>query len=103
MLLSLATAWLVENTTLIFRQIANFCKLHGEIQGIADGEVAKVLKHIIQLSQDSFQEKKWNYPLKMKIDHYKLKVVILKYQIMKKKKYVPLSKRQDKPTSTMVD
>ena len=39
----MATAvWLVENTTLTFKQIANFCNLHEvEVQGIADGEVAK--------------------------------------------------------------
>ena len=39
----MATAvWLVENTTLTFKQIADYCKLHVvEIQGIADGEVAK--------------------------------------------------------------
>ena len=36
---------LVENTTLTFKQIANFCKLHEvEVQGIADGEVAKGIK-----------------------------------------------------------
>ena len=42
----MATAvWLVENTTLTFKQIAEFCKLHEvEIQGIADGEVAKGIK-----------------------------------------------------------
>ena len=42
-LMPMATAvWLVENTTLTFQQIANFCNLHEvEIQGIADGEVAK--------------------------------------------------------------
>ena len=67
----LATAvWLVENTTLTFKQIANFCKLHEvEIQGIADGEVAKELKLIIQSFQANFQEMKLNYLLKMKIDH----------------------------------
>ena len=45
-LMPMATAvWLVENTTLTFKQIANFCKLHEvEIQGIADGEVAKGIK-----------------------------------------------------------
>ena len=39
----MATAvWLVENTSLTFKQIAEFCKLHEvEVQGIADGEVAK--------------------------------------------------------------
>ena len=42
-LMPMATAvWLVENTTLTFKQIAEFCNLHEvEIQGIADGEVAK--------------------------------------------------------------
>ncbi len=36
------TVWLVENTTLTFKQIAEFCNLHEiEVQGIADGEVAK--------------------------------------------------------------
>ena len=41
-----ATAvWLVENTTLSFKQIANFCKLHElEVKGIADGDVAKGIK-----------------------------------------------------------
>ena len=45
-LMPMATAvWLVENTTLTFKQIAEFCKLHEvEIQGIADGEVAKGIK-----------------------------------------------------------
>ena len=45
-LMPMATAvWLVENTTLTFKQIADFCKLHVvEIQGIADGEVAKGIK-----------------------------------------------------------
>ncbi len=42
-LMPMATAvWLVENTTLTFKQISEFCKLHEvEVQGIADGEVAK--------------------------------------------------------------
>ena len=41
-LMPMATAvWLVENTTLTFKQIADFCQMHEvEIQGIADGEVA---------------------------------------------------------------
>ena len=45
-LMPMATAvWLVENTSLTFKQIANFCKLHEvEVQGIADGEVAKGIK-----------------------------------------------------------
>ena len=37
-----ATAvWLIENTTLTFEQIAEFCSMHLlEVQGIADDEVA---------------------------------------------------------------
>ena len=52
-LMPMATAvWLVENTSLTFKQIADFCKMHEvEIQGIADGEVGKVLLDIIQLCQ----------------------------------------------------
>ena len=42
LLMPKATAvWLVQNTTLTFEQIAEFCGLHSlEVQGIADGEVA---------------------------------------------------------------
>ena len=42
-LMPMATAlWLVENTTLTFKQIAEFCNMHEvEVQGIADGEVGK--------------------------------------------------------------
>ena len=42
-LMPMATAlWLVENTSLTFKQIARFCKMHEvEVQGIADGEVGK--------------------------------------------------------------
>ena len=45
-LMPMATAlWLVENTTLTFKQIADFCKMHEvEIQGIADGEVGAGIK-----------------------------------------------------------
>ena len=49
-LMPMATAvWLVENTSLTFKQIADFCKLHEvEIQGIADGEVAKGIIFVIE-------------------------------------------------------
>ena len=68
------TVWLVENTTLTFKQIANFCKLHEvEIQGIADGEVAKGIKAynpIIsgQLSREeiNLSSKDENRPLQIK-------------------------------------
>ena len=104
-LMPMATAvWLVENTSLTFKQIADFCKLHEvEIQGIADGEVAKGIvgyNPIIsgQLTDEEIKlsSKDQNRPLNI-ID---LEVEI-KSQENKIKKYVPLSKRQDKPDSAL--
>ena len=104
-LMPMATAvWLVENTTLTFRQIANFCNLHEvEIQGIADGEVAKGIKAynpIIsgQLSRDEIE-------LSSKDENRALQIKSIDIEISntekKTKKYIPLSKRQDKPDSAL--
>ena len=101
----MATAvWLVENTTLTFKQIANFCKLHEiEIQGIADGEVAKGIKAynpIIsgQLSREEIQlsSKDENRPLQIKSSDIEISNTEKKI-----KKYIPLSKRQDKPDAAL--
>ena len=104
-LMPMATAlWLVENTTLTFRQIAQFCHLHEvEVQGIADGEVAKGIKAynpIItgQLSKEEIElsSQDQNRPLNIKnID------VEISNDEKKIKKYIPLSKRQDKPDSAL--
>jgi len=104
-LMPMATAvWLVENTTLTFKQIANFCNMHDvEIQGIADGEVAKGIKAynpIIsgQLSRDEIElsSKDENRPLQIKNTD-----IEISNNEQKIKKYVPLSKRQDKPDSAL--
>ena len=104
-LMPMATAvWLVENTTLTFKQIADFCKLHEvEIQGIADGEVAKGIKAynpIIsgQLSREEIElsSKDENRPLKIKSTD-----IEISNSETKIKKYIPLSKRQDKPDSAL--
>ena len=104
-LMPMATAvWLVENTTLTFKQIAEFCKLHEvEIQGIADGEVAKGIKAynpIIsgQLSREEIElsSKDENRPLQIKSSD-----IEISNNDKKIKKYVPLSKRQDKPDSAL--
>tara|TARA_Y100000022_G_C13049333_1_gene283649 strand:- start:53 stop:622 length:570 start_codon:yes stop_codon:yes gene_type:complete len=104
-LMPMATAvWLVENTTLTFKQIANFCKLHEvEIQGIADGEVAKGIKAynpIIsgQLSREEIElsSKDENRPLQIKNSDIEISNTQNKI-----KKYIPLSKRQDKPDSAL--
>ena len=104
-LMPMATAvWLVENTTLTFKQIADYCKLHEvEVQGIADGEVAKgivgynpimsgqLTREEIKLSSEDI-----NRQLNLKIND-----VEIENSVKKIKKYVPLSKRQDKPDSAL--
>jgi len=100
-----ATAvWLVENTALSFKQIANFCNLHEvEVQGIADGEVAKGIKAynpIIagQLTREEIE-------LSSKDGYRPLQLLVKKLDIStkerKKPKYTPLSKRQDRPDSIL--
>ena len=104
-LMPMATAlWLVENTTLTFKQIAEFCNMHEvEIQGIADGEVGKgiVAYNPImsgQLTRDEIElsSKDENRPLNLKNDDIDVEV-----EQKKIKKYVPLSKRQDKPDAAL--
>ena len=101
----LATAvWLVDNTTLTFKQIGDFCNLHEvEVQGIADGEVAKGIKPynpIIsgQLSREEIElsSDDKNRPLQIKSGD-----VEIAGEEKKIKRYVPLSKRQDKPDSAL--
>tara|TARA_B100000886_G_scaffold288654_1_gene213608 strand:- start:301 stop:843 length:543 start_codon:yes stop_codon:yes gene_type:complete len=101
----MATAlWLVENTTLTFRQIAEFCHLHEvEVQGIADGEVAKGIKAynpIItgQLSREEIELSSQNQNRPLNIKNIDVEISNEKKKI---KKYIPLSKRQDKPDSAL--
>ena len=104
-LIPMATAvWLVENTTLTFKQIANFCKLHEvEVQGIADGEVAKGIKAynpIIsgQLSREEIELSSKDEARPLVIKNLDIE---LSNPEKKLKKYIPLSKRQDKPDSAL--
>ena len=104
-LMPMATAvWLVENTSLTFKQIADFCNLHEvEVQGIADGEVAKgiVGYNPIISGQLTNEEIK----LSSEDENRSLKIIDSVVEITnsenKIKKYVPLSKRQDKPDSAL--
>ena len=104
-LMPMATAvWLVENTSLSFRQIANFCNLHEvEIQGIADGEVAKgivgynpIIAGQLTREEINLSSEDENRPLNLKTNEIEIETVE-----KKTKKYVPLSKRQDKPDSAL--
>ena len=104
-LMPMATAvWLVENTTLTFKQIAEFCSLHEvEIQAIADGEVAKGIvgyNPIIagQLTKEEIELSSKDQSRPLKINNYSLDISDDSRKI---KKYIPLSKRQDKPDSAL--
>ena len=104
-LMPMATAvWLVENTSLTFKQISEFCKLHEvEIQGIADGEVAKgivgynpIIAGQLTKEEITLSSEDANRPLNLQINE-----IEIDSENKKTKKYVPLSKRQDKPDSTL--
>jgi hypothetical protein len=98
-----ATAvWLVDNTTLTFKQIADFCGLHDlEVQGIADGEVAVGIKGFDPISNNQLDQDEINRGLEK--PSYKLQ---LKYNPSAEgetkrrgPRYTPLSKRQDRPAA----
>ena len=99
-----ATAvWLVENTKISFKQIADFCDLHElEVKGIADGDVAKGIKAYnpilaVQLTREDIEEssKDVDRPLAL------IKKVLDIKSEKKSNRYVPLSKRQDRPEAVL--
>ena len=101
-----ATAvWLVENTKISFKQIADFCNLHElEVKGIADGDVAKGIKAYNpilagQLTRDEIEKASTdvNKPLILN----KKKLNISSNPKKKAQKYIPLSKRQDRPDAVV--
>ena len=101
-----ATAvWLVENTTLSFKQIANFCRLHElEVKGIADGDVAKGIKAYNpilagQLTRDEIDVCSKDHERPLKINKNNEEIVVPKER--KKIKYTPISKRKDRPDSVL--
>ena len=96
-----ATAvWLVENTSLTFRQIAEFCNMHEvEIQSIADGEVGKGIVGYNPIIAGQLTKEEIELSSKdIKISENEVQ---LSAETKKDKKYVPLSKRQDKPDSAL--
>ncbi len=104
-LMAKATAvWLVDNTTLNFRQIADFCGLHElEVQGIADGDVAAGVKGFDPIANNQLEQ--------IEIDRgeqdplYKLKLKFNPASLGEEKRrgprYTPLSKRQDRPAAIL--
>jgi len=95
-----ATAvWLVENTKISFKQIADFCKLHElEVKGIADGDVAKGIKAYNpilagQLTREEIEASSKDIERPLVLNK---KVLDIKFE-KRSNKYVPLSKREDRP------
>ena len=100
-----ATAvWLVDNTTLSFKQIGDFCGLHElEVQGIADGDVAAGVKGFDpivnnQLTQEEIDKATDNPGHKLQLKFYSAAVGEEK---RRGPRYTPLSKRQDRPASIL--
>ena len=97
-----ATAvWLIENTSLTFEQIADFCGIHPlEVKGIADEDVAKGIKGIDpvatgQLTHEQIEQAEKNPDLKLSMAPPKYRMPHVKAK--KTPRYTPVSKRQDKP------
>ena len=97
-----ATAvWLVDNTSLTFDQIADFCGLHPlEVRGIADGDVARDIRGADplvngQLTRDELDKAHAD-------SNYRMKAVVSRHAELLKPsktgpKYTPVSRRQDRP------
>ncbi|HMQ39766.1 MAG TPA: DUF1013 domain-containing protein [Paracoccus sp. (in: a-proteobacteria)] len=104
-LMAKATAvWLIDNTTLSFKQIADFVGMHElEIQGIADGDVATGVKgfdpiasHQLDLAEIEKGQKDAAYKLKLKHNP-----AAEGEEKRRGPRYTPLSKRQDRPAAIL--
>ncbi len=98
-----ATAvWLVDNTTISFKQIADFVGMHElEVQGIADGDVAQGVKGFDpvannQLTQDEIDAAQASASHKIQL---KFNAAAQGEEKRRGPRYTPLSKRQDRPAS----
>ena len=103
--MSKATAvWLVDNTTLTFKQVADFCGLHElEVQGIADGDVATGVKGFDPVGNNQLDpgeiekgQKDPSYRLKLKFN-----ASAVGEEKRRGPRYTPLSKRQDRPAAIL--
>jgi hypothetical protein len=101
LLMPKATAvWLVENTSLTFEQVAEFCMLHTlEVQGIADGEVAVGIVGLDptangQLTREEIQRCEADPSARLNMARHDIPLPATR---TKGPRYTPVSKRQDKP------
>ena len=106
-LMTKATAvWLIENTKLTFEQIAEFCGYHLlEVQGIADGDVAKGIVgidpiHTGQLTKEEIKRCEMDSSTKLKLSESMAKIILVEQAKNRKgSKYTPVARRQDKPNA----
>ena len=98
-----ATAvWLVDNTSLTFTQIAEFCGLHVlEVKGIADGDVAQGIRGLDpitrgQITRDEIERGEKNPDHKLKVAEAGVEIPEIR-----RKRYTPLSLRQEKPNAVL--
>ena len=102
-----ATAvWLVENTSLTFEQIADFCHLHPlEVKGIADGEVAQGIKGSDpigtgQLAREEIDRASSDPVYRLKMSPPKVKLPEMK-TVKRGPRYTPVSRRHDRPNAIL--
>ncbi|SLN36801.1 hypothetical protein PSA7680_01781 [Pseudoruegeria aquimaris] len=104
-LMAKATAvWLVDNTTLTFKQVADFCGLHElEVQGIADGDVAAGVKGFDPIANNQLTQEEIEKGEKDPLHKLKLKFNPAAVGEEKRRgpRYTPLSKRQDRPAAIL--
>lgn len=103
LLMPKATAvWLVENTSLSFDQIAEFCRLHAlEVKAIADGEAAQGIKGLDPITSGQLTREEIGRGEKDPAHRLKLAETKVKMPERKKKgpRYTPVSRRQDRPNA----
>ncbi len=105
LLMAKATAvWLVDNTTISFKQIADFTGMHElEVQGIADGDVAAGVKGFDPIANNQLTHAEIEAAEKDPLHKLKLKFYAAATGEEKRRgpRYTPLSKRQDRPASIL--
>jgi len=103
LLMAKATAvWLVDNTTISFKQIADFAGMHElEVQGIADGDVAAGVKGFDPVANNQLTHEEIKTAENDPLHKLKLKFYAAATGEEKRRgpRYTPLSKRQDRPAS----
>lgn len=103
LLMPKATAvWLVENTSLSFEQIAEFCGLHVlEVKGIADGDVAQGIRGLDPISRNQLTREEIEAAEKDPARKLKLAEPKVTLPQLKRPRYTPVSRRHERPNAVL--